>query len=103
MAQPSCVPAATQGGDCVAGCPHCALGSAAEVPSTDVLRGWSLASAAALYFLVPLSMACVGAALDRGPVGQSIGAAAGLGAGMALTSWRAARRRATREAGWQQL
>jgi hypothetical protein len=95
-------PAATPTSDCATGCPHCTMDRILQPPSDEVLTGWSFASASALYFLTPLIMAFVGAALGRGQLEQFIGAAVGLGVGMAVTSWFATRRRATKETAWQQ-
>lgn len=76
----------------------------APSPEEDegTLRGWSFAGAAAGYFLVPLVLACVGAAVGGSQLGQFIGAAAGFGSGMAVTTAVANRRRASEEAAWWQ-
>jgi hypothetical protein len=97
-------PAPALGGDCGAGCVHCTLvvRPPAEERQVVQLSGWSLASASVGHFLVPLSLACAGAMLADGQVGQLIGASVGLGVGMTVAALMARRRGASEEAAWQQ-
>lgn len=74
-------------GSIASACRACALlavcGQSSSSASVAPLRGWSLATAAAGFFLLPLFIAIGGALLGGpGPTGQLLGGLAGLGAGM---------------------
>jgi len=87
---------------CGGGCSHCALREGCdETEAAGAWRGSRFAVAAAAYFLVPVVLAGAGVALGGTAVGQSIGAAAGLGIGMVACAWAARRRRSREEAAWQ--
>ena len=69
---------------CDGRCDHCSLGEQAERAAADApLSGWAMARSAAVYFLLPLIAAVVGAWLGRGrPNHQLLWGGAGLIAGM---------------------
>ncbi len=80
---------------CTAECAECpALDEGTESGSSAVpMRGGSLSRAAAAYFLLPVGLGITGAALAGGShLGQLLGGALGLVAGMALATAVARRR-----------
>jgi hypothetical protein len=87
--------------DCAAGCSHCPVSETGGAQQEGRMQGWSFAGAAAGYFLVPLVLAFIGAAIGgESQVNQFVGATVGFGAGMGGAVVLARRGRISEEAAW---
>ena len=75
--------------DCQAGCSRCSASDPTAVVGEEIFTGWRLAAAALWVFVLPLSLAVVGAIVARsywpGPTRMLVAALAGLTVGGAIS------------------